>query len=75
MNAKSIKGKSPEEIQSALKQSMADGFQLQHLPLFSCRSARTGKPFVKFLMIKALPFLAPLQVENLSMRLQKKELL
>jgi hypothetical protein len=27
MKAKSIKGKSPEEIQSALKQSMADGFK------------------------------------------------
>ena len=27
MKAKSIKGKSPEEIQSALQQSMADGFQ------------------------------------------------
>ena len=27
MKAKSIKGKSPEEIQSALEQSMADGFK------------------------------------------------
>jgi len=27
MKAKSIKGKSPEEIQSAIQQSMADGFK------------------------------------------------
>jgi hypothetical protein len=60
MKAISIKGKSPEEIKTALEQCMADarlpdGQVLnQHLPSFPCPLNRIAQLFVKFPETKVL---------------------
>ena len=52
MKAKSIKGKSPEEIQSALTESMTDGFQTNIWQLYSYLSSRIEPKLLKYLAIK-----------------------
>ena len=67
MKAKSIKGNSPHEIQSALNQSMADGFK-PTLAICFISMKQDRNAIVKYWMKKALPFSAPPPMENLLMK-------
>lgn len=68
MRAKSIKGKSSEEIQSALQQSMTDGFK-PTLAIAFISVKQDRKAICKLLDEKALPFSEPPPMVNSLMRI------
>ena len=75
MKAKSIKGKSTEEIKTALEQSMFDGFK-PTLALVFLSAMNEIEAICSLLDNEGLPFLVLLRLQNLQNRMQKiKELL
>ena len=74
MKAKSIKGNSPEEIKSALQQSMADGFK-PTLAIVFLSHKQDRKLFANYWIMQALQYLALPPMVNLLMKNPKKVLL
>jgi hypothetical protein len=71
MKSNSIKGKSPEEIQTELDKSLQDGFK-PNLAIVFYPSIKIRKLIVIFLIVKDLPYLGQQQMANLSMMSLKK---
>jgi hypothetical protein len=71
MKAKSIKGKTPEEIKSALNESMADGFKPTLAVVFLSMS-QDRNSVVKLLDEKGISILVQVQMVNLLMVKSKK---